>query len=435
MGREQKRVIVVGGGASGLMAAVTAARQGAKVVLIEKNRQAGKKLLATGNGRCNFSNRDQRLIHYRSGHPKLVEAVLEAFSMEDTVAFFEELGILVKDRNGCLYPNSGQASSIADVLRLEVQRLSREHRVKEAYNTEVLGVEKQGSVFLARTEGWTYEGEALILACGSEAAPKTGSTGDGYRFAKSLGHQVIPPLPALTGLYARENDRGTLAGVRMDAKVTLCIDGTVCAEEEGEVQFASYGLSGIPVFQMSRYVSRALKAGSECVVGLDLCPRKTAQELAALLTEKGAYAGDRKGTDTLMGMFPEKLSQVLLGRAGISLKKSRRDWTDADRTRLSGQMKELSFHIFGCRGYEQAQVCTGGVPLTELQGISMESAVTAGLYLAGELLDVDGACGGYNLQWAWSSGYLAGAHAAGQQGKHADQVTFHTHPGVPPGTG
>ncbi len=405
-----KRVIVIGGGASGLLAAIMAARQGANVVLIEKNRQAGKKLLVTGNGRCNFTNRDQNLSHYRSNHPELVEAVLKEFSMEKTVAFFEELGIFVKDRSGYLYPGSGQASSMADVLRLEVQRLAG--TIKEAYNTEVLAVEKQGDLFKVQTKGWTYEGEAVILACGSEAAPKTGSTGDGYRFAKSLGHHVIPPLPALTGVYVYENDRGSLAGVRTDAKVTLLIDGGICIEEEGEVQFASYGLSGIPVFQVSRYVSRALENGQECIIHLDLCSRYSVRELEEILANKGTYTGKRKGTDILLGMFPEKLSTVLLNRAGISAKKYRKEWTDADCFRLAEQMKGLSFHIFGCRGYEQAQVCTGGVPLTEIKGISMESAMVSGLYFAGELLDVDGACGGYNLQWAWSSGFLAGVHAA-----------------------
>lgn len=405
-----KKVIVVGGGASGLMASIAAARRGAKVILTEKNRQAGKKLLVTGNGRCNFTNRNQQLSCYRSGHPRRVQEVMEAFSMEETVAFFEELGIFVKDRAGYLYPASGQASSVADVLRLEVRRLSP--LIKEAYNTEVLAVERKGGLFQVKTEGWTYEGDAVILACGSEAAPKTGSTGDGYRFAKSLGHQVILPLPALTGLYARENDRGTLAGVRMDAKVTLLVDGQTCAKEEGEVQFASYGLSGIPIFQVSRYVSRALERGSACKVILDVCPGYTADAIEEKLLKREAYTKDRKGTDILLGMFPEKLSQVLMERAGISLKKHRREWKENDCRRLAEQMKGLSFQIFGCRGFEQAQVCTGGVPLSELKGVSMESAIVPGLYLAGELLDVDGACGGYNLQWAWSSGYLAGVHAA-----------------------
>ena len=407
-----KRVIVIGGGASGLMAAIMAARGGAKVILAEKNRQAGKKLLVTGNGRCNFTNRRQEPSCYRSEYPQLTEKILNAFSMEDTVAFFEELGILVKDRNGYLYPASGQASSIADVLRLEVQRLAGQHRIKEAYNTEVLAVEKENGLFRVRTEGWTYEGEAVILACGSEAAPKTGSTGDGYRFAAELGHRIIKPLPALTGVYVREADRGTPAGVRMDAKVTLLIDGKACMTEEGEIQFASYGLSGIPVFQVSRYVSRALEEGRTCGMELDVCPSHTAEELETILLKHGERMKDRKGTDILLGMFPEKLSQMLLGRVGISLKKSRKDWTDQDCRRLADQMKKLSFHVFGCRGYEQAQVCTGGVPLNAMKGISMESALVPGLYFAGELLDVDGACGGYNLQWAWSSGFLAGTHAA-----------------------
>lgn len=402
-----KKVIVIGGGASGLMAAVMAARQGAKVTLLEKNKQTGKKLLVTGNGRCNFTNRNQDISRYRSQNPELAKNVLDAFPMPETVGFFEELGITVKDRWGYLYPNSGQAASIAEVLRLEAQRL----QVKLACNTEVLSLEKQGEIFYVGTDGWTYEADAVIVACGSKAAPETGSTGDGYRFAERMGHHVIPPLPALTGLYAAEKDCGKLAGVRMDANAALFIDGALCTEEEGEVQFTSYGLSGIPVFQISRYVSRALKEGRTCEVRLDFWSTHKAEQIAKLLYAKREHTGNRSGTDVLLGMFPEKLSQVLLERAGISRKKKGKDWTENEYRRLAEQVKEFCFTITRCRGYEQAQVCTGGVPLSELKGISMESAVVPGLYLAGELLDVDGACGGYNLQWAWSSGFLAGTHA------------------------
>lgn len=399
---------MIGGGASGLMAAITAARRGAKVTLLEKNRQTGKKLLVTGNGRCNFTNRNQKLSCYRSQNPELAEKVLEAFSMPETVGFFEELGILIKDRSGYLYPNSGQAASIADVLRLEAQRL----QVKTACNTEALDMGKQGALFWVKTDGWTYEADAVILACGSRAAPETGSSGDGYRFAERMGHHLITPLPALTGLYAAEKDCEKLAGVRMDAGVTLLIDGAVCAEDEGEVQFASYGLSGIPVFQVSRYASRALEEGRKCEICLDLWPTHETEQIVKLLQKRREYTGNRSGTDALLGMFPEKLSQALLTRAGIPLKKKGKDWTEREDQKLAEQIKRFHFTITRCRGYEQAQVCTGGVPLTELNGISMESAVVPGLYLAGELLDVDGACGGYNLQWAWSSGFLAGVHAA-----------------------
>ncbi len=404
-----KEIVVIGGGASGLMASIAAARQGARVTLLEKNKQMGRKLLVTGNGRCNFTNRNQELSHYRSQNPELAEQILQAFPMEETVSFFEELGILVKERSGCLYPGSGQAESIAKALCLEAQRL----RVKTVCHTEVLSVEKKNR-FLIRTPGWVYESDAVILSCGSKTAPKTGSTGDGYRFAEGFGHEIIAPLPALTGLYALEKDCEKLAGVRAEAKVSLLIEGNVCMEEEGEVQFASYGLSGIPVFQLSRYISRALEAGKTCTICLDLLPAYTQEQIEETLRKKQRYTGNRTGTDILLGMFPEKLSRIFLERAEISLKKKGQDWEEKDYQRLSGQIKGLCFRITRCRGYDQAQVCTGGVPLTELKGITMESALVIGLYFAGELLDVDGACGGYNLQWAWTSGFLAGIHAAGR---------------------
>lgn len=405
-----KRVLIIGGGASGLMAAIAAARQGAKVTLLEKNRQTGKKILATGNGRCNFTNRDQGIQHYRCDDPDWVAHALQSFSMEDTVRFFEELGIRVKDRNGYLYPASGQAASIAEVLRLEALRLG----VKLACSTEVLDVRHEKGVFQAVTEGWIYEGEALILACGSKAAPETGSSGDGYRFAASFGHTVRTPLPALTGLYAKEKDCGMLAGVRTDAAVCLKI-GTMEQREEGEIQFTSYGLSGIPIFQLSRYAARALEEGLEAEIRLDLCPEYEAEELKQLFQERMSYIGGRSGDAVLLGMFPEKLSDYVLKRAKIAGKKKSREWSNKDWNCLTAVIKGLDFHIAKCRGYEQAQICTGGVPLSELTGIQMESAKAPGLYLSGELLDVDGACGGYNLQWAWTSGYLAGKAAGSEE--------------------
>ncbi len=404
-----KKVLVIGGGASGLMAAIAAARQGAKVTLLEKNRQTGKKLLVTGNGRCNFTNRNQVLSFYRSDNLEFVKEALKTFSADQAVRFFEELGILVKDVNGYLYPNSSQAASIAEALRLETQRL----QIKTACSITVLSVEKKVGQFYIKTEGWMYTSDAVILACGSMAAPGTGSTGDGYRFAEKLGHRVIPPLPALTGLYASQKDCRKLSGVRMEAKVTLWIDGEACIEEQGEVQFASYGLSGIPIFQVSRYASRALHKGKTCEIFLDLCPTYGEEKLIELLTKGGECTGNRTGTDSLLGMFPEKLSKVLLERSGISAKKKRMDWTALDVENLVRQIKTMRFTVVKCRDFDQAQACTGGVPLSELKGISMESAVVPGLYFAGELLDVDGACGGYNLQWAWTSGFLAGTHAAG----------------------
>lgn len=405
---QRRRVAVIGGGASGLMAAIASAGQGAAVTLLEKNNQTGKKLLVTGNGRCNFSNRDQNLSHYRTDTPALAADILKACPMEDTVRFFERLGMGIRDRDGYLYPASAQASSVAELLRLEAVR----QKVKIKCSTPVLGIERGPDGFLIKTDGWSYEADAVVLCCGSQASPDTGSTGDGYAFAKRMGHTVSKPLPALTGLCAADKDCKGLAGVRFDARVTLFSGEEILAEEEGEVQFTSYGLSGIPVFQISRFAARALQRGESCQVGLDLMKEQSREQIAESLKRRRDLAGERRGTDILLGMFPEKLSAALLSRAGISLKKSDAGFTDEDYLRLAGQIRDMRFRITGCLGFEKAQVCTGGVPLTELKGTSMESALVPGLYLAGELLDVDGACGGYNLQWAWSTGYLAGVHAA-----------------------
>jgi len=402
-----RQILIIGGGASGLTAAIAAARRGAKVTVLEKNRQTGKKIQVTGNGRCNLSNRDQKLKYYRTGCPGFVEKALQAFSMQDSIKFFEELGIFIKDRNGYLYPNSGQAASVEKALRLEALRLGS----KIVCDTKALSVEKTDGIFHIFSEGWVYQAEALILACGSMAAPNTGSDGDGYRFAESLGHQIIKPLPALVGLCAAEKDCKKLAGVRIDGNVTLLVDGKEVSKDRGEIQFTSYGLSGIPIFQISRYAAKALSAGKTCSINLDFFPDIDRDKLIENLKKTMEYTKDRSGTDSLLGIFPEKLSQVLLEWSGLKKKKIK-DWNDEEFVRMVTLWKQMHFTILRCRDFEQAQVCTGGVPLTELAGISMESLKTPGLYLCGELLDVDGACGGYNLQWAWTSGYLAGEGAA-----------------------
>ncbi|MCD8363144.1 MAG: NAD(P)/FAD-dependent oxidoreductase [Lachnospiraceae bacterium] len=407
-----KQVLVIGGGASGLMAAIAAAENGAKVTLIEKNKTVGKKLLVTGNGRCNFTNLYQHPESYRGGDPAFTAQALAAFSAKDAVRFFERLGIGVKEREGWLYPASGQASSIASVLRLEAERL----RVKLACNTTIKEIERKNSHFLAKTDSWTYEGDALVLACGSKAAPETGSDGDGYRFAEALGHSVTGPFPALTGLVVAEQDCGKLAGVRAEALVTLRV-GSEEYQDTGEVQFTSYGLSGIPVFQVSRYASAALAEGKSCEIQLDFWPELPGVEMERMLTERMHSLPNRCGAELLLGVFPEKLSRYFLERAGISTQKCGARWTEKESLVLALQIRRLGFHVVKSLGFDHAQVCAGGVPLGELKGISMESSFTPGLYLAGELLDVDGACGGYNLQWAWTSGYLAGRAAAEEKGK------------------
>ncbi len=408
-----KRVLVIGGGASGLTAAIVAAKRGAKVTLLEKNRQVGKKILVTGNGRCNLTNRVQDASCYRGGTPGFAERIFRQYGLLDTLQFFLRLGILTKERNGYLYPYNDQASSVAQALRMEA-----EHRgVKLALGNEVLELTASGSRFLARSGGWTYEGDACILAAGSLAAPDTGSDGSGYRLARSLGHRIVKPLPALVRLRCRESFFGQLSGLRMEASVRVFADAKLLSEDQGEIQFTRDGLSGIPVFQVSRFAVRALEEGKSVEACLNLLPAFGKKELEEHFAARIRDGGYRNGVQLLNGLFPGKMSVCLLERSGISKGKLARDWKEEELFALLRTIRDFRTQIVSGGSFAQAQVCSGGVDTEQICPDTMESLLIPGLYFAGELVDIDGACGGYNLQWAWSSGYVAGFHAAGYMGE------------------
>ena len=259
---EKKRVIVTGGGASGLMAAIAAAENGAAVTILEQNEKPGKKICATGNGKCNFTNIQVPSDAYRSENPGFEQAVLNQFPVEDTVKFFTRLGIYPVNKNGgYLYPHSGQAASVAEVLCMEARNLG----VKIKTNQKVQRVFKEQDIWKVQVEGWIYEGEAVILSNGSKASAISGSDGSGYELAAALGHRLIEPLPALTALKCRNTGFSGWAGVRTEGRITLLVDGKKVTEETGELQLTDYGVSGIPVFQVSRYGIRALKQGKNVV--------------------------------------------------------------------------------------------------------------------------------------------------------------------------
>lgn len=397
-------VIVIGGGASGLMAAIWAARNNCKVTILEQKDRLGKKILATGNGKCNYTNYYQDISCYRGQNAQDAMRVLGQFDVHQTVAFFEELGIYPKERNGYVYPNSGQAASILDVLLLEAKRLG----VKMVSNSKVTAVEKRKGEFLIRTEEQQLKAEHIILTTGGCASAKLGSDGSGYVLAKSFGHTITKPLPALVQLKSNAKYLKTISGVRLDAEVTLFADSKKVAMEKGEILFANYGISGIPVMQISRYASVALDKKAQVELSIDFLPELSHTELMKQFELRLANGKNRTTEELFIGLFNHKLTYVLLKEAGIDPEVPSGQVKKELWKKLATLVKNFKMKITDTNGFDNAQTCTGGVPLTEVNLDSMESKKVPGLYFAGELLDVDGTCGGYNLQWAWSSGYVAG---------------------------
>lgn len=397
-----KRIAIVGGGAAGMMAAITAARENAQVTVYERNDRVGKKILATGNGKCNFTN-----LHFsfdcffsdsfgKGQSGEVIKAVFSEFGVQETIAFFEELGLCVKNRNGYLYPASEQATTVLDLLRLELDRL---------------GVLLKTEEKIADISGLCKEYDAVILACGSKAAPKTGSDGLGYQLARKAGHHIIEPLPALVQLRCKEKFFKAIAGIRMEAKVTLVVNGKALASDQGELQINDYGISGIPVFQISRNAAKALHQKKTVEVLLDLLPNQKEEEIPAFVEKRLANNSHKTMEEFLYGMLHKKMIGMLLKEnkieAGMPVRKMKKE----KLIQLLSSFKKLCVQVEATNPFENAQVCSGGVDLEEVS-VNLESKLQKNLFFAGEILDVDGKCGGYNLQWAWSSGYVAGKSAA-----------------------
>ncbi len=410
-------VIIVGAGASGLMAAITAARQGSSVLVIERKEKPGKKILATGNGKCNYTNHFQSPDCYRSDDSAFASKVLSCFDVSKTLVFFEQLGIYPKEREGYYYPNSEQAASVVQVLVMEGLRLGVQYRYSEA----VVQITKP--MFTVVTESTedrkhhSYLGAKLILATGGCASPQLGSDGSGFVLAKSLGHSIIKPLPALVQLKSPDKSCKTVSGVRTGATVTAFDQEKQLAMEEGEIIFTDYGISGIPIMQLSRFVAKALDQGKSCYLTIDFIKARTNKELMDMLHNRIRQNPLKTLEEMLVGLFHHKLNYILIKAAKLDPIIPVSKVKEQDLHKLVQQMKSFKLQINGTNSFENAQVCCGGVNTKEIDPITMESKLVKKLYLTGELVDVDGTCGGYNLQWAWSTGYLAGFAAARKTGE------------------
>ena len=429
-----EKVLVIGGGASGMMAAIAAAGQGAEVTILEQNEQLGKKILSTGNGKCNFTNINQIPGAYRGEHPEFAQDVISRFPVPDTIRLFMELGLYSKNKDGYLYPHSEQASAVRDVLLMELRRL----HVRIETSVCVEEIQKEGNSFrvkavksilkqekkskkrtvLVKTgeEEKVYQTGKLILTAGGLAGRVQKADGTGMRLAESFGHRVVPCVPALVQLKCRENFYPSLAGVRAGAKIELLCDGVVEALDIGEIQFTEYGISGIPVFQVSRFAARALEQKKTSVAAeLDFMPEFTETQLESFFISRIQMRPEKTMNQFFTGIFHGKLAAVFLKRAGIPPELKVDRLGDQNRYRLAKIIKEFQTEITGTNGFEQAQVSAGGISTEEICPDTMESRLIPGLYFAGEIVDVDGMCGGYNLQWAWSSGHVAGISSAGKE--------------------
>lgn len=405
------KIGIIGGGASGMIAAITAAGKGAEVTVLEGGDRIGRKILATGNGKCNFTNSKMDHTCFHSNTMADISPFLEKFGVEDTLDFFGSLQMLYKSKNGYFYPTSEQASTVLDVLRYEIEAIPR-IQVLTGQKARTLTYQKNGTVkVVCGTESFVFD--RVILACGSKAAPKTGSDGSGYQLIRSLkcGCEIEEVVPALVQLRCKEEYLKSVAGVRIEGKVTLMVDGEKACEELGEIQLTDYGVSGIPVFQVSRFASYGCAQGKKVQVHLDLMPHMNRESFWAYMQERKQKLQNRSMEQFCAGLLNKKVCMLFCKMAGISMEQQAGQISEKAFTRFISLFKHWILTVEKPNGFDMAQICAGGLSMQEIDShFAMKKCPS--VYVVGELLDVDGICGGYNLQWAWTSGYLAGQYAA-----------------------
>ena len=436
-----KSVIVIGGGAAGMMAAIGAAREGASVTLLEKNEKLGKKIYITGKGRCNLTNACDlpEFAEHVVTNRQFLQSALHGFTNADVCELFEELGMPVKtERGNRVFPVSDKSSDVIRALERECRRLRvavRLHTEVKSIRTEAIAEKPESgdeasaaaskkkkskitatarATGVVLSDGTVLASDAVILATGGLSYPTTGSTGDGYRMAKALGHGVTRLVPSLVSLTARESFCATLAGLSLrNVSVRFCNkDGKVLREEFGELLFTHKGISGPVVLTATAFAADALVGGT-CEI--DLKPALSDEQWNARVLRE-LEAGKSRQMKTVVGAFaPAALGAELLTVSGIDPAKTAGSVTREERMRLAGAFRHLTLHINGMGGYNEAVVTKGGIEVSEVNPSTMESRLVKGLYLAGEVLDVDATTGGFNLQIAWSTGMLAGRKAAKQE--------------------
>ena len=397
-----KSVIVIGGGASGILAALTAAEDPAnRVLLLERQQRIGRKLLATGNGRCNLTNIGPLPGHYHGENPDFAAPALERFGPMAVLSFFRDLGLLTTaEEGGRVYPLSNSANSVLDVLRFALDKAGVEQRC--SCTVRNLRREKQG--FTVETETERLYADKLILACGGAAGAKLGGVMDGYQLAKALGHKRTGLYPALVQLLTEPDYPRALKGVRVQCSLRLKRKAFLLAKAAGELQFTETGVSGPAVFDLSR---AAATGGEGLVLHIALLPQ-SGGELRALLQARRARYPALPAGEILTGMLHNRLGRMVVKYAGLNGATPLSSLSDGDLEKLADACADFCLPVTGTEGFDNAQVTAGGLRSSDFDPRTLESRLVSGLFACGELLDIDGDCGGYNLQWAWASGRLAG---------------------------
>jgi predicted Rossmann fold flavoprotein len=411
MTQEPFRVLVVGGGAAGMMAALVAAERGARVVLVERMGQLGKKILLTGNGRCNISNARVESAFYHGAPYSFTDRVLRSFPPSSTMEFFKSLGLVcVEEEGGRVYPSCAQASAVLSVLRFEMER----RNVQVHCGAEVLRLSSNGKAFLAETrDSRTFSADRVVVAAGGKAYPQLGSDGAGFDLLSGLGHRVIPSFPVLVQLNLQASFLKEVDGVRFNGGAAIVSQGQVVREECGEIQLTAYGASGIPIMDLSRAAGECLRDKRPALLELRLLPNRTPQDILADVQNRISSRHDETLERALVGIVHNKIIPVLIQEAGFKNKHVACRQAPAQNVEnLARLLSRWSFPITGTQSWDRAHATAGGVDSKEIDPGTMGSKIIPGLFLAGEVIDVDGDCGGFNLQWAWSSGYVAGLHAA-----------------------
>ncbi len=397
-------VAIIGAGASGLLSAIILGRAKFNVTVFERNTKVGRKILTTGNGKCNISNINVSSLNYYCHDNTLINHVLKQFNFKKCQELFEELGLdFYIQEDGKAYPQTLQASSVVDVLYYEAKRVG----VTFVLNTTIENINYQDNKFTFSSEDNIQSFDKLIVATGSKAMPKLGSCDIGYNIAKDFGHDIVEPFASLVQLVSDNIHIKELSGVKINAKITLEIDKEHIQTRQGDLLFTNYGLSGNTILDISRDSSYALSIGSLVTVKLDIFPQFNKDVLISKLTKRVKNSYNKDKYFWLEGFLHKKLIRYIIDNCGLRNGiVTANEINKKDIMTIVHFMKNIKINIIDTKGFDTAEVCAGGVNIYEIKTKSLESTIQKELYFVGEVLDIDGQCGGYNLHWAWASAFV-----------------------------